>query len=93
MPELPQKIAFCAPGRESLTAIMLSWREVDYDEVRSTPVMEGRDDVILADMSQLDPGLSIVFPEPKHTPSRKGSVYGIGMLPPVGSSLRLISGI
>jgi len=48
MSEIPKRIAYCAPGRESLVALILAYHDVDFDTVRGSAVMHGRDDIIIA---------------------------------------------
>lgn len=41
--------AYCAPGRESVTAILLAYQDIEFDGVRASVMMAGREDIILID--------------------------------------------
>jgi hypothetical protein len=46
-PEPPQVVAYCAPGRQFLTALLLLMRGERVRRVEETPLMAGRTDVIV----------------------------------------------
>ena len=54
MTGLPKKVAYCAPGRETLTALLLAYQDVDFDEVRASAMMAGRTDAILVDNEAIE---------------------------------------
>ena len=60
MTGLPKKVAYCAPGRETLTALLLAYQDVDFDEVRASAMMAGRTDAILVDNEAIE----VVFSRP-----------------------------
>ena len=46
--EALKRIAYCAPGRETLVALILAYHDVDFETVKGSPVLAGSDDIIIA---------------------------------------------
>lgn len=79
-----KKIAYCAPGRETISALSLAWKEVDFDEIRASPAMEGRKDIILVDHGAIDTKLDISLRTELHLRPRP---------PRLPDTFRLLNGI
>jgi hypothetical protein len=102
MTELPKRIAYCAPGRESLVALILAYHDVDFDTVRGSAIMAGRDDIIIAShdpvIDELDAQVTALRELRDKTEGSTESVrrffrdYAANP-PPAGSSFRILSGI